>query len=791
MKKGIDGHARCVRELLHGAKYTIDFYQREYAWQERQVQELIEDLTGTFLRFFEPEHERQQVEEYGHYFLGSIVISHKRSKRFVVDGQQRLTTLSLLLIQLHHLQGERADRVHVKDLIFSEKYGERSFNLDVPERKACMEKLYAGEPFDAEDATESVQNIVGRFRDIAAFFPEEVAGDALPYFVDWLLENVHLVEIETYSDEDAYTIFETMNDRGLSLSLPEMLKGYVLANIRKEEDQRTVNATWKQHMQAMRELGPEEDVDFFKSWLRGRHAQTIRQGKAGAENQDFERIGSQFHRWVRDEKDALGLKSSADFVRFVQRDLDFYARQLFIIRAASNEVQPGLESIRYNAHRGFTLQTQALLAPLSPDDSAADIRKKVALVADYLDILLARRIWNARTVAQSAMRYPMFTLCRETRDKSVPELATHLRGLLDAGTESFARNPDFRLHQQNYHQVRHTLARITHWVDQQCGLRSHFDDFASQGRGRPFEVEHIWENQYERFAKVFPHAQAFQEARNRIGGLILLQRGTNQSLGDKPYTEKRDSYAAQGQNLLTQSLHPMVYENNPGFRQLRERTGLHFRPYDVFDERAQAERQELYLRIAEWVWNPSRLDLDGEKPPIHEPIVEDGEEGEGDDTSDATSPGCPPTSDRHEMRLRFWTQVLAVSNQHSDFFGRISPTRYNWLGTRRHGQWWNMAVTRDASRVELYIDSPVAADNRAVLTALLAHKDAVERDFGGPLEWSVVEGRRATAVIARLAHGGWEDESTWPAAAQAMVTTMDRLYRALHKHVKAVGEAQR
>ena len=98
--KRIEGRARTVRELLDAAKYTIDFYQREYAWQERQVRELVDDLTGKFLDFYEYDHARHEVESYGHYFLGSIVISHKRGKRFIVDGQQRLTTLTLLLIYL-------------------------------------------------------------------------------------------------------------------------------------------------------------------------------------------------------------------------------------------------------------------------------------------------------------------------------------------------------------------------------------------------------------------------------------------------------------------------------------------------------------------------------------------------------------------------------------------------------------------------------------------------------------------------------------------------------------------
>ena len=346
--KTIDGRARTVRELLDKAKYAIDFYQREYAWQERQVRELIDDLTGKFLDSYDHKHSRHEVEGYGHYFLGPIVISHKRGQRFVVGGQQRLTTLTLLLIHLHHLQAERDERVEVQNLVYSEKFGRKSFNLDVPDRVEVMQQLMDRESRDLTGESESVQNIAARYANIADHLPEEVTGVALPFFVDWLLENVHLVEIEAYSDEDAYTIFETMNDRGLRLSLPEMLKGYVLANIRHEDDQRAVNTTWKQHMQALKELGDEEDVDFFKNWLRARHAETIRRGQKGAENKDFERIGTEFHRWVRDQKEHIGLGDSDSFVRFVSSDLDFYAQKFRAIGSAARTLTAGWESIRYN-----------------------------------------------------------------------------------------------------------------------------------------------------------------------------------------------------------------------------------------------------------------------------------------------------------------------------------------------------------------------------------------------------------------------------------------------------------
>ena len=225
------GTAKNIRSLLSGAKYGVDYYQREYRWQTKHVAELLDDLAEKFLGSYESGHERSAVESYGHYFLGSIIISERDAKKFIIDGQQRLTTLSSLLIYVHRLLADQEQKGQLAELIFSQKFGKRSFNLDVSERTACMEALYAGEAVDDNDQPESVSNILARYQDIEEKFPDELNGDALPYFADWLIENVHLVEITAFSDEDAYTIFETMNDRGLSLTPTDMLKGYLLANI--------------------------------------------------------------------------------------------------------------------------------------------------------------------------------------------------------------------------------------------------------------------------------------------------------------------------------------------------------------------------------------------------------------------------------------------------------------------------------------------------------------------------------------------------------------------------------
>jgi len=104
IQREIRGVSKSVRNLLSDVKYTIDYYQREYKWTTKQVSELLEDLTNRFLEDHEDNNERKAVAGYGQYFLGSIVISVKNGQKFIIDGQQRLTTLTLLLIYLDNLQ---------------------------------------------------------------------------------------------------------------------------------------------------------------------------------------------------------------------------------------------------------------------------------------------------------------------------------------------------------------------------------------------------------------------------------------------------------------------------------------------------------------------------------------------------------------------------------------------------------------------------------------------------------------------------------------------------------------
>lgn len=601
----IDGKGRTIRELLTGRKYSIDYYQREYRWQQKQVAELLTDLGAKFRDSHEEGDERSAVAEYGHYFLGSIIVSDKDGQKFIIDGQQRLTTLTLLLIYLLHEIEDAEQKGQLTELVFSQRYGKRSFNLDVPERTGCMEALYKGEEPPGGASSESLANIVGRYADIEELFPEELKGPALPFFADWLVENVHLVEITAYSDGDAYAIFETMNDRGLSLAPADMLKGYLLANVTDVEQRNRASQVWRKQVQSLLDLGKDEEADGIKAWLRSQYADSIRERSRGAEPRDFDLIGTEFHRWVRDHEEQIGLASSAEFARFIERDFAFYGGWYERLRRAAEVPAPGLERVHFNAQHNFTLQYAAMLAPLRVEDVEVVALRKIRVVAAYIDILINRRIWNFRAIDYSTMQYAMFLVMREIRGKAVEELVGLLRARLEAENETFASKGSFRLHGMNGRLIHRLLARMTDFVETRSGAASRYAEYSQRGK-KGYEIEHVWADHAERHDDEFSHPSEFQEYRNRIGGLLLLPKSFNASYGDLPYDDKRQHYL--GQNLLARSLHEQAYDHNPGFVRLIKETGLPFQAHAAFKKADLDARQALYQRLAEAIWSPTRLD---------------------------------------------------------------------------------------------------------------------------------------------------------------------------------------
>lgn len=616
--KEVGGKTKTIQELLSNQKYELDYYQREYSWMTTHVTDLLQDLNNKFSESYQDGDESSDVPGYGNYFLGSIIITNTDNKSFIIDGQQRLTTLTLLLIKLYHSLDDEDRKGQITPLIFSLKFGKKSFNLDIPEREHVMGALFSGEQFDMNSSSESIVNIAARYNDIEDHFPEKLQGKALPCFVDWLIEKVCLVEITTQTDEDAYTIFETMNDRGLSLTPTEMLRGYLLSKVNNKEHRNHSLRVWDERINKLKSLGKDGESNAIKAWLRSQYARNIN---------EFDKIGTEFHRWVREEQKTLELSSSEDFSDFIEHTYNFYCKWYERLQKASKKLTPGFEYVYYNA-QNITFQYTFLLAPLNPTDTEAEIIRKIQLVGIFLDIFIHRRIWNSLPTYQNLIADQMFPIIPAIRKKNTTELSHLLYKQLDIQNQeniSTLAIPPFdnnllRLQGNNRRKIQLILARITEYLEKQSGQSSKYTEYIRKTGSNVYILEHILPENQENDTDDYLHDFEIEEYRNRIGGLLLLPKKNSNNFMNLPFSEKCVHY--RNENLLAQSLHEETYRLNQGFKQFVQKSGLKFVPHSQFEKNDLDSRQKLYQEIAERIWNPERLKLDYDKEPDHIPATD-------------------------------------------------------------------------------------------------------------------------------------------------------------------------
>jgi len=317
----------------------------------------------------------------------------------------------------------------------------------------------------------------------------------------------------------------------------------------------------------------------------------------------------------------LKLKVAEDYREFVERDFAFYTRWYERCRKWTMALTPGYETIFCNADAKFTLQYPLLLAPLTPSDSEETATRKIRTVARFIDIYSMRRMWAGKSVDYNTIQYAMFLVIKAIRGLSPKDTADRLLSYLNDETEPFTESTAFVYRPGGFNKsLRRLLARLTAWVEVQAGMANQLATYMQSGR-YGYEIEHIWANHPEQHAEEFPDARDFGEARNRLGGLLLLPKSFNASYGDLPYrlpdvddaaeeASKRKSHKWPlyfGQNLLAASLHDNAYVHNPGFRALREATGLPFRAHPEFKRADLDDRHRLYVQIASQVWAPDLI----------------------------------------------------------------------------------------------------------------------------------------------------------------------------------------
>jgi len=272
MSKKISGAEYPLSKIFSSEfEYIIPFYQRPYAWAVDQASELFDDLKA----FYDAE------EEEG-YFLGSIVLIKSEEKPLseVIDGQQRLTTLTILLAVMACAHdgankdelkgyivepGKKVEKIEPKPRLSLRERDKAFFKKYVQE--FALDKLVALDESALEN--ESQANILRNAKHFQKVIADTFAKpDGLLEFVSFLMTRCYLVAVSTPNEASAFRVFSVMNSRGLDLQPTDIIKADMIGKLKSETERQVYNDKWE-------EMEDELTRDGFKdlfTYLRMIHA---------------------------------------------------------------------------------------------------------------------------------------------------------------------------------------------------------------------------------------------------------------------------------------------------------------------------------------------------------------------------------------------------------------------------------------------------------------------------------------------------------------------------------------
>lgn len=253
------GYAKPLNEFICGQQiqFVIPVYQRNYDWLQDNCDQLLSDLVKLI-------HSGRTS-----HFFGSIVTSVAGTgfSRLVIDGQQRLTTISLLLLAgikavndgLLEISNEsRKDEAY--DLFLNAKYcnSERKIKLvPIENDRITYDKIFNGE--DELDEDSKITRNFRHFYDKLTRKPQQLTFDNLLDAV----EHLQIISIELDADDDAQLIFESLNSTGLALTEADKIRNYLLMSLTTEEQQLCFKNYW-QKIESATEYNPTK---FLRDYL--------------------------------------------------------------------------------------------------------------------------------------------------------------------------------------------------------------------------------------------------------------------------------------------------------------------------------------------------------------------------------------------------------------------------------------------------------------------------------------------------------------------------------------------
>lgn len=554
------------RLLKEGGRFFIPHHQRDYSWTEDELEQLFQDI------------EEAQKGGQSEYFIGLMVFMPSGDREFtILDGQQRIATTIIILaavrswlkardydedshqIQSSYVAVRELGRPDIEPRLVLNENNNDAFIRHVVRESPLEEvkkELSTLKRYDANRRLlEAVVYCRQRVAEMGAFVEGNgAAAEKLFELVKYLEDGVKVVRLNVPNEANAYTVFETLNDRGLDLSVLDLVKNHLFGRgASRPTVLRDVQNRWAQMMS---NLGNVRADDFLKTWWTSRHGRV-------QTPQLFARFKSEV--------------SSKDEAENVSKDMLVASEQYAALEIADDplwsEYSP---KTRERVSVLKLIGSQQIHAVMLSALERFGVREMERLL-HLLEVLIVRYqlIGGGRTgrleISCARLAHRIF----EGKCSTATEAASLLKDILPTDDEF---RETFKTKQEgNNQKARYLLSRLERQARQSSQAVEFAEELEPSGS---LTLEHVFPRSPEsNWGDLQYQDPTFAEdCTYRLGNLCLLT-GVNRSLGNQNFTAKKETFA-KSKLLLTQEL----------------------AEFEEWDRRAIEDRQAKMAKMAVALW---------------------------------------------------------------------------------------------------------------------------------------------------------------------------------------------
>lgn len=554
--------------MNNSTPYFIPDFQRNFVWGEKEVTELWEDIKADTNVF------QKETNELEGYLLGNIVLIQDdiNNRKIVVDGQQRLTTLSLMGLALQKIiqekiinaEGPTPDSAYsmISDL-------RKSYSIvnDMGEFKDFKiqhdDELYFGQYYrklirnSAENdiSTDADKNICAVFDKLYESINEDLNNEQLFHFFTYYKLKIMLIETTAPTEAKAFQLFEILNDRGKSLEPMDLIKNIFLKAIvndsKSNTDKENFNENWRKLIENLRlPRRPIQSSTFLKYFVSACYG----------ENKKVEELYQYF------KTKNLSGEEVTDFINKMVQASRIYAKienknyEYFLDDTNMPILFEILKIKQFNP---------ILILFYNETD---DIKKEVL---DRLTRLGASILFSYNQTNKIEGLVPgLIQNYRKDKKTDKAMAIKNLYAALDEQIEFFANNVKSVLAEKNHSgrngKVNSKAASILKFIEMYFN-KNETPLLKPAARGKKVSVEHILPQHFD-FTKEhitlsnlgFESEAELKNYINRIGNLTLIAGNANSSMGNAVFEEKKTYYKTSNFILTSTIIEPKITEIKTG-----------------------------------------------------------------------------------------------------------------------------------------------------------------------------------------------------------------------------------